>query len=68
MIVNEIEVKDVKTYEVELREFMRVRYGELMERIVQTGVLTDEDTELMKQALGEFTKKFRLEVYHASAE
>ena len=66
--LNEIEVKDVKAYEKDLREFMRVRCSDLMERIVKTGVLTDEDTDLLKQAVGEFTKKFRTEVYGIIAE
>lgn len=61
--LNDIEVKDIRSYESDLREYMKLNYDELMRRIVDTGVLSEEDTELMKTAIAEFTKKFRTEVY-----
>lgn len=61
--LNDIEVKDIRSYESDLREYMKLNYDELMRRIVDTGVLSEEDTELMKTAITEFTKKFRTEVY-----
>ncbi|MGN1410040.1 MAG: F0F1 ATP synthase subunit alpha, partial [Eubacteriales bacterium] len=62
--LKDVEIRDVSTYESELYEFMAGRYGELMDRIRDTGKLTDEDSALLEKACGEFTEKFRGEHYH----
>lgn len=57
--LREIEVSDVKEYERELYEFLPNRYEELMRRIAETGLLTEEDNALLDTALTEFTESFR---------
>jgi len=57
--LKEIEVADVKDYEKELYEFLPAKYDELMRRIAETGLLTDEDNALLDAALTDFTAKFR---------
>lgn len=57
--LREIEVSDVKEYEHELYEFLPNRYEELMRRIAETGLLTEEDNALLDTALTEFTESFR---------
>ncbi|MBQ9996846.1 MAG: F0F1 ATP synthase subunit alpha [Clostridia bacterium] len=57
--LKDIAVEDVKEYEKELYEFLPNKYDELMRRIAETGLLTDEDNALLDTALTEFTAKFR---------
>ena len=61
--LRDIEVADVKDYEKELYEFLPNKYDELMRRIAETGLLTDEDNALLDTALTEFTAKFRDQRY-----
>ncbi len=61
--LNEIELDDVRRYESELYEFLRGNADELMKRIRETGLLSDDDTDELKAALKRFTEKFRTEVY-----
>ena len=61
--LKDIEVADVKDYEKELYEFLPNKYDELMRRIAETGLLTDEDNALLDAALTEFTAKFRDQRY-----
>ena len=61
--LKDIEVADVKEYEKELYEFLPNKYDELMRRIAETGLLTDEDNALLDTALTEFTAKFREQRY-----
>jgi F-type H+-transporting ATPase subunit alpha len=61
--LKDIEVTDVKDYEKELYEFLPAKYDELMRRIAETGLLTDEDNALLDTALTEFTAKFREQRY-----
>ncbi|MBQ2279247.1 MAG: F0F1 ATP synthase subunit alpha [Clostridia bacterium] len=61
--LKDIEVADVKDYEKELYEFLPAKYDELMRRIAETGLLTDEDNALLDTALTEFTAKFREQRY-----
>ena len=57
--LKEIDVADVKDYEKELYEFLPAKYDDLMRRIAETGLLTDEDNALLDAALTDFTTKFR---------
>ena len=57
--LKDIAVEDVREYEKELYEFLPNKYDELMRRIAETGLLTDEDNALLDTALTEFTAKFR---------
>ena len=61
--LKDIEVADVRDYEKELYEFLPNKYDELMRRIAETGLLTDEDNALLDTALTEFTAKFREQRY-----
>ena len=61
--LNEIELDDVRRYESELYEFLRGNADELMKRIRETGLLSDDDTDELKAVLKRFTEKFRTEVY-----
>ena len=61
--LKDIETADVKDYEKELYEFLPDKYDELMRRIAETGLLTDEDNALLDTALTEFTAKFREQRY-----
>ena len=61
--LNEIKIPDVRKYEKELYVYLKNNADELMDRIRDTGVLSDEDTALLAEQLKLFTEKFRKEVY-----
>ena len=61
--LNDIKIPDISKYESELYTFLRNNYDELMRRIADTGLLTDEDNDLLGEAIGRFTDKFKTEVY-----
>ncbi|MBR5252515.1 MAG: F0F1 ATP synthase subunit alpha [Clostridia bacterium] len=61
--LNDIKIPDISKYESELYTFLRNNYDELMRRIADTGVLTDEDNELLGEAIARFGDKFKTEVY-----
>ena len=61
--LNDVEIKDVGQYQRELFDYLRTNTDELMNRIRDTGLLTDEDTELLKAAIDDFTARFRHEIY-----
>ena len=61
--LNDIKIPDISKYESELYTFLRNNYDELMRRIADTGVLTDEDNELLGEAITRFGDKFKTEVY-----
>ena len=61
--LNGIKVADVSKYEHELCGYLKNIADELMNRIRDTGILTDEDTALLAENLKNFTDKFRKEVY-----
>ncbi len=54
-----VEVKDVRRYEKELFEYLDNKYDNILTDIKTTGVLSDENTELLKKALSEFTEQFK---------
>ena len=54
-----VEVKNVKLYEKELYIYLDTHYDALMKRIAATGQLPDADEAELKNALAEFTGKFR---------
>ena len=66
--LSEIKVADVKAYEKDLCSYLRENDDELMSRIRDTGLLTDEDTERLAADLTRFTEKFRREVYGVVSE
>jgi len=51
-------LRDIARYECELYEYMRSHHGELLERIRESGDLTDEDTSTLDEAIRKFTEKF----------
>ena len=61
--LNKIEVTDIRRYEVDLYDYLRNNYDELMRRIADTGILSDDDNSILGEALTRFTEKFRTEVY-----
>ena len=61
--LNSIKVADIRRYEIDLYDYMRNNYDELMKRIADTGILSDDDAALLTNALTRFTEKFRTEVY-----
>ena len=66
--LNSIAVKDIRRFEKDLADYMRNHCDELLLSIRTTGNLTDEDEETMKNALLEFVRKFRAEVYGIISE
>ena len=66
--LNGVKVSDVKEYESALYSYLRNTSDELMNRIRDTGVLNDEDTEKLKEQLTLFTEKFRRETYGIISE
>lgn len=54
-----IEVRDVRKYEKELFAFLDRKYDNVLSDIKKTGELSQENTELLKKALSEFSEKFR---------
>ncbi|MGN1346980.1 MAG: F0F1 ATP synthase subunit alpha, partial [Eubacteriales bacterium] len=56
--LKDVAVADVSEYEKELYEYLSANYDELMRRIAETGLLTDEDNALLDTALTGFTEKF----------
>ena len=53
-----VAVEDVRRYEGELFDYLRTHENELMERIGETGNLTDEDTARLDGAIAAFTARF----------
>ncbi len=53
-----VPINEVARYERELYEYMRNNCGELMEKIRDTGDLTDDDSLFLSDKLSEFTEKF----------
>ncbi len=56
--LDRVEVADVRRYERELYEHLGMHSHELMGRIAETGLLTNEDTVLLAEAIGRFTEAF----------
>ena len=63
-----IPVEKVAQYEKELYAHLRTHYDELMARIRETGVLSDEDTALLRGAIEEMNASFAAEISGADAE
>ncbi len=61
--LNDVEIKDVREYQRELFDYLRTNHDELMNRIRDTGLLTDEDTGTLRTAIDDFTARFRHEIY-----
>ena len=66
--LNEIEIDDVRRYEEDLYAYLRDNADELLARIRETGLLTEDDQEALNGVLSRFTEKFRAEVYHVLTE
>lgn len=56
--MDSVPVADIRRCEKELREHLRLRVPELMERIASTGVLSDEDAALLDTTIRAFTAEF----------
>ncbi|CAN5275041.1 F0F1 ATP synthase subunit alpha [soil metagenome] len=56
--LDDVPIADVRRFEVELREYLRSRHGELLEGIAGDGKLTDERVESFESALEEFKASF----------
>jgi len=61
--LNDIKIADIRKYEAELYSFLRNNHDEIMKRIADTGVLTEDDEQLMREAISRFGEKFKTEVY-----
>ena len=66
--LNEIEIDDVRRYEEDLYAYLRDNADELLARIRETGLLTEDDQEALNGVLSRYTEKFRAEVYHVLTE
>jgi len=53
-----VPVSAIGAYELQLREHLRTQQSELMERIVSTGLLNEEDTALLDETIRTFTANF----------
>lgn len=58
-----VRIEDVKKYESELFDFIDAKYNKLMRDIKTTGALSEENEELLKNAVHEFTAEFSRENY-----
>lgn len=56
--LRDVAVEDVKEYERELYRFLSDKYEDMLRRIAETGLLTEDDNALLDTALTEFTEKF----------
>lgn len=56
--LRDVAVEDVKEYERELYKFLSDKYEDMLRRIAETGLLTEDDNALLDTALTEFTEKF----------
>ena len=61
--LNDVQVEHVYRYEEELYVYLGDNADELMDRIVSSGQLSDEDKDALDAAVKRFTRKFRAEVY-----
>ncbi len=57
-LLDKVPVSAVREYEKGLREYLRSQQHELMSRIRETGLLTDEDNTLLGEALAAYTASF----------
>ena len=53
-----VPVSEIRRYETELFAYLRLRAPELMERILRTGLLTDDDKALLDTTIRAFTANF----------
>ena len=58
-----VRIEDVKKYESELFDFIDAKYNKLMRDIKTTGALSEENEELLKNAVHEFTAEFSRDNY-----
>lgn len=56
--LRDVAVEDVKEYERELYKYLSDKYEDMLRRIAETGLLTEDDNALLDTALTEFTEKF----------
>jgi F-type H+-transporting ATPase subunit alpha len=56
--LDKVAIADVRRYEKELLDYMRLRYKDLLKSIVEKRELNAEITATLKTALGDFTEKF----------
>ena len=57
-MLKEIAVEDVRAFEVELFEYLTATKEELLASIRESGVLTDETTRELTEAIGTVKEKF----------
>ncbi|MBO5745353.1 MAG: F0F1 ATP synthase subunit alpha, partial [Clostridia bacterium] len=57
-LLSDIAVEDVKRFEAFLFEHLTANEMELLDRIKQTGVLSDEDSEKLTNAINRAKEKF----------
>lgn len=55
--LSQVAVKDVKSYEEGLYEYMNLNYGNLLEKFA-AGSFTDEQEDVLEMAVDEYTKSF----------
>ena len=56
--LNDIPVDQIRLFEAALFEHVKLKYSDLLERIVQTGDLSKEDTQLLDKLLDDFVREF----------
>jgi len=57
--LDKVGIPDVRRYEKELLDFMRLRYKDLLKNIAEKKELNQEITATLKTALQDFTEKFK---------
>ncbi len=60
--LKDVPVDKILLFEEEYIKFMLNRYSELLERIKDTGIINEEDEEIIKSGLKEFKKQFESEI------
>ncbi len=58
--LDEVPVKDIQRYEVEFIEFMRSKYKNLLDQIINDKKITDETSENLVAGIQEFSRVFKV--------
>lgn len=66
--LNDIKTSDIGDYEKEMNSYLKNTNDEFMDKIRETGVLSDEDTAKLKSELAIFTSKYKKEKYGIISE
>jgi F-type H+-transporting ATPase subunit alpha len=57
--LDDVPVQDIRRFEAEFLENVRLSHGGILDAIAQTGQLSDETVDALKQAIASFKKSFQ---------